>query len=472
MAKTLFYFTSGLFVIAVLSMSSCKKPLSFSKGNLSFSADTLVFDTVFTTIGSTTQRFKLYNNDNRPIILEQIELVGGANSPFRINFDGLSGTNFADIEMEANDSLYVFVEVTLDPNNGTNPMIIEDRVRFRTNGVDQYVELVAWGQDAYFHYSYISAGIFDLNEGTWPNDKPHVIYGAAFVDSSKALTIPAGTDIYLHKNARLWIYKGELHIEGTYGNEVTFQGDRLESYYDDVAGQYHGIYFQQAISSTINHAIIKNGISGIHLYSEDAANTDYTLTVTNTEIYNNASYGLFLYSGARVKAENCVIAKNGIHGLIVFEGGDFNFNNCHLLGYGNGENTGAAVGISNYFVDQLNSITYVGSINEGTISNSIIYGNLEQEIIFDTITDVGINLNFNIAHNHIRSEVIPTDPFFMNNSYNEDPLFYNSDENNFRVWWSNASPIVNAADPVTATLSSIEGQPRDAEPDKGAYEFQ
>ena len=472
MAKTLFYFVSGLIVVAVLSMSSCKKPLSFSKGNLSFSADTVVFDTVFTTIGSTTQRFKLYNNDNRPIVLEQIELVGGANSPFRINFDGLTGTNFADIEMEANDSLYVFVEVTIDPNNGTNPMIIEDRIRFRTNGVDQYVELVAWGQDAYFHYSYISAGIFDLNEGTWANDKPHVIYGAAIVDSSKTLTIPAGTDIYLHKNARLWIYKGELNIEGTYGNEVTFQGDRLESYYDDVSGQYHGIYFHQAMSSTINHAIIKNGIAGIHLYSEDNANTDYTLTVTNTEIYNNASYGLFLYSGARVKAENCVIAKNGVHGLIVLKGGDFNFNNCHLLGYGNGDNTGSAVGISNYFVDQLNNVTNIGSINEGTIINSIIYGNLEQEIVLDTISDMAFALNFNMSDNHIRSEVIPTDPFFIDNTFNEEPLFYNIDQSNFRVWWSNASPIVNAANPVTATLTSIDDQPRDASPDKGAYEFQ
>jgi hypothetical protein len=226
------------------------------------------------------------------------------------------------------------------------------------------------------------------------------------------------------------------------------------------------------MSSTINHAIIKNGIAGIHLYSEDDANTDYTLTVTNTEIYNNASYGLLLYAGARVKAENCVIAKNGVHGLIVLEGGDFNFNNCHLLGYGNGDNTGAAVGISNYFVDPVTFQPILGSINEGSITNSIIYGNLEQEIVLDTISDIAFALNFNMRDNHIRSEVIPTDPFFVDNTFNEEPLFYNSDGSNFRVWWSNASPIVNAANPVTATLTSIEGQPRDAQPDKGAYEFQ
>lgn len=80
-------------------------------------------------------------------------------------------------------------------------MIVEDSIRFRTNGVDQYVKLAVWGQDMYFHYSNFQAEIFDFNEGVWPNDKPHVIYGAAIVDSAKTLTIPEDTKVYLHKNS-------------------------------------------------------------------------------------------------------------------------------------------------------------------------------------------------------------------------------------------------------------------------------
>lgn len=462
-------------LIATISLTGCKKPLSFSKGNLDFSRDTLVFDTVFTTVGSVTKQLKIYNPDNKSLKIEQIELVGGSNSPFRINVDGTPGVFLSDIEMEAKDSLYIFVEVTLDPNNQTNPMVIEDKIRFRTNGVDQYVVLAAWGQDAYFHYSYISQGQLNFNSGTWPNDKPHVIYGGAFVDSAQSLTIQAGTDIYLHKGAYLYIYKGSLHINGTLGNEVTLQGDRLEAFYDDVPGQYYGIYFHEAQPSTIQHTTIRNATSGIHLFSESASNPGYTLEISNSKILNSASYGVFVYSGAKVKAENCVIAKNGIHSLLVLEGGDFNFNNCTLAGYGQGDES-AVVGISNYYTrPDANGIptTFIGNINEGTISNSIIFGNGTQEIAIDTLNPGGVTLNFDFNYNHIRSEVIPTDPFFTNNTYNTDPYFVNIENDDFSVWWTATSPILHTANPATATSVDIDGISRFSNngPDKGAYEY-
>jgi hypothetical protein len=182
------------------TLSSCNKNVLLSKGNLTFSTDTLVFDTVFTTVGSTTKSIKIYNPDQRSLQIEEIELMGAEQSVYRINLDGVAGHLHTDLLIEAQDSLFIFVEVTLQVNNATNPLIIEDSIRFRTNGKDQYVKLAAWGQDAYFHYSNFQAQIFDFNEGIWPNDKPHVIYGAAIVDSAKNLTIPAGTKIHLHKN--------------------------------------------------------------------------------------------------------------------------------------------------------------------------------------------------------------------------------------------------------------------------------
>jgi hypothetical protein len=161
----------------------------FSKENLSFSVDTVVFDTVFTTVGSTTKQFKIYNPSSKSIQIDEIELMGGEQSPFRLNVDGEKGMFLENMVLEGKDSLYAFVEVTLSANAQSQPLIIEDSIRFRTNGKDQYVKLAVWGQDAYFHYK-------DLNEGIWPNDKPHVIYGYAAVDSSKSLTIQAGTNIH------------------------------------------------------------------------------------------------------------------------------------------------------------------------------------------------------------------------------------------------------------------------------------
>jgi hypothetical protein len=451
-----------LLISSVIISSSCKKKNFLSKKNLSFSIDTLVFDTVFTSIGSTTKQFKIYNKENRTVNISDIELMGGDASPFRMNVDGIMSTKIQDIELEGKDSLFVFVEVTLVVNKICE-LIIEDSIRFRTNGVDQYVKLAVWGQDAYFHYK-------DLNEGIWPTDKPHVIYGFAAIgypkiDSLKTLEIQAGTQIYLHKNALLYVYKSTLNIQGTIGNEVVFQGDRLEQDYQDISGQYYGIFFEKARPSTINYAIIKNGTSGIHLYSRDQAFTDYTLSVTNTIIKNQARYGIFIYSGAKVKAENCIIAKNGTHALLVLEGGDFNLNHCNLVGYG--ASTSAAVGISNFYNDYSSGTTNVGSINEGVLQNCIISGTLPTEMAIDTIQMQGVTINFNFNHCLIQSEEIQTDGFYQNILWNGNPNFTNTIELDFSF---PSSAIQNEQGINSSVVSDIFGNPRNNPPDIGAIE--
>ncbi len=452
------------FAIIVASFSSCKKPLLLSKGNLEFSVDTVVFDTVFTTIGSTTQQFKIYNPENKAVEIEEIELMGGESSPFRMNVDGNMTTSLSNITIEGKDSLFAFVEVTLEVNGQTLPMVVEDSIRFRTNGKDQYVKLAVWGQDAYFHYKDIMA------TQTWPNDKPHVIYGYAAVDSAETLTIQEDTDIYLHKNAILYVYKGSLDVQGSLGHEVTFQGDRLESLYDDVSGQYYGIYFQEARPSTINYAIIKNGTSGIHLYSRDNSFSGYTLNVTNTIVTNNARYGIFIYSGAKVKAENCVISKNGNHALLVLEGGDFNFNFCDLIGFGDSQSSTPAVGISNFFNDYANGTQNIGSINEGKIYNSVIYGGQDVELVFDTISDIAINLNFDIQNCLIKRTPTLTDGFLASIFWNNNPLFTSVTDNDF-TFMSGSILNNNANSSLQSFLPlDIKGLTRGPVPDIGAYE--
>jgi hypothetical protein len=460
--RNCFYVCVTLFVL-MFSVTSCKKNNILSKGNLSFSVDTLVFDTVFTTIGSTTHQFKIYNKESKPVKIEEIELMGGQNSPFRMNIDGYKGIKLTDIEIGGKDSLFAFVEVTLKVNGGMLPLIIEDSIRFRTNGIDQYVKLAVWGQDAYFHYK-------DYNEGTWQNNKPHVIYGYAAVDSAKTLTIPADTKVYLHKNAILYVYKGTLNIEGELNHEVVFGGDRLEENYKDVSGQYYGIYFHQARPSSINYAIIKNGTAGIHLYAEDPSNTSYTLYLDNTIISNNARYGIFIYSGAKVKAENCVISKNESYALLVLEGGDYFFNHCDLLGYGSGTNATPAVAISNYYTDNTNHVTNVGSINEGKIYNSVIYGTQETEIAFDTIPDAAIQLNFDIRNCLIKRKTAATENYYSSIIWNSDPLFKNASTGDFTFQIN--SPLNGNANPNFWLPTDIKGNPRDPSlPDIGAYEL-
>lgn len=456
----------GITILAALSLSnsSCKKKNLFGDGNLAFSRDTVVFDTVFTTIGSTTKYFKIYNFQSKALKISNVQLMGGSASKFKLNLDGVQGTTFTDVEIPSGDSLFCFVEVKLSVNGQNLPVIVEDSVRFTTNGEDQYVKLVVWGQDMYYHYS--APGNLDINEGTWPNDKPHVIFNRAYVDSATTLNIVGGTNVYLHKGAMLFNYKGTLNIDGDYSNKVTFQGDRLEASYKDVPGQYYGIYMHQARPSMIDNAVIKNSIAGIHVDSRDQAFNQNTLTISNTEIFNAASYGLFLFDGPKVYGENVLVHSTGVHSLLVLQGADFTFNQCDFLGYGTGEGTTPAVGISNYYSSSQG--TFVAQIPNANFNNCVIYGSSGEHLAIDTIQPGGLVLNFNFRNSVIQKNDLSNPMFIYCNSSN--PNFVNPNGDDFNFLSSSSINNTGNTNPAYTTAQDINGVFRNSPPDIGAIE--
>ena len=64
---------------------------------LSFSTDTLAFDTIFSTIGSTTRQFMIYNKNSEPLSIESIMLASGEATGFRMNVDGRKGSSFNNV---------------------------------------------------------------------------------------------------------------------------------------------------------------------------------------------------------------------------------------------------------------------------------------------------------------------------------------------------------------------------------------
>ncbi len=96
-----------LFLVLIFS---CRKD-SFSTDpsiRLYSSVDTVHFDTVFTTTGSATQSFKIINDNAQGINISSVRLAGGTSSPFNINVDGITGPQINNIDINANDSAYVF----------------------------------------------------------------------------------------------------------------------------------------------------------------------------------------------------------------------------------------------------------------------------------------------------------------------------------------------------------------------------
>ena len=78
------------------------------------SAPVMKFDTVFTTTGSVTQSFKIFNTNNQKLLLSSVKLMGGSASAYHINTNGQPGPEARDIEIAANDSIYIFVSLTIN----------------------------------------------------------------------------------------------------------------------------------------------------------------------------------------------------------------------------------------------------------------------------------------------------------------------------------------------------------------------
>jgi len=193
-----------------------------------------MFDTVFTTIGSTTRILKVFNNYKEKLLISSVKIGGGDMSNFRMNVNGIAGNEVLDLEIPPKDSIFIFVEVTVDPVGQNMPMVVQDSIEFKTNFNIQKIPVIAWGQDFHLIKSKL------LKNETWTNDKPYLVYNYAYVDSLSTLTIEEGAQIHFHKGAGLYV-KGKLLVNGTNAEPVIFTADRLETDYKNVPEQWNGI---------------------------------------------------------------------------------------------------------------------------------------------------------------------------------------------------------------------------------------
>lgn len=468
-----------LLLTVILITGSCKKDVLITDTNakLRLSADTILFDTVFTTIGSTTLQLKAYNDYDQPIQVTNIQLAGGKNSNFRINIDGVPTTEIQDIEIPANDSIYIFIKVTVDPNNSNSPLVINDSILFNTNGNLQKVQLVAWGQDAYYHTPNLPIdkpwySVIDRNS-IWTNDKPHVIYGYAVVDSASTLTIQEGSKIHFHKNGVLWVYKGgTLKVEGKPSNEVVFQGDRMEQYYKEIPGQWRAIWLSSgSINNTIDYAIIKNGTIGIQADTLGSPLTQPTLKLTNTIIRNMSTAGV-LGQGTWIEAYNCVISNCGQYAVALNIGGFYDFKHCTIGNYWNfSTRQTSSVFLNNYYQDSYNNY-HIRELYQATFANCIIHGSIAEEIQLDSFPNIG-KFNYKFDHCLLKTETKTSNTtHFINCLINSSPGFINAYEHNFELSAGSASINQGSVAVGAAVRLDILGHDRtiDIAPDLGAYE--
>lgn len=468
-----------LLLVSLLMFSNSCRDTDFDTDpsvKLEFSSDSLLFDTVFTTIGSSTKNLKVYNTHHQRINISRIWLEEGANSFFRINVDGNAGNSLNDIEIEANDSIYIFVEVTVDPVNQNLPLVIADQINFETNGNEQNIELVAWGQDAVFikpNYTDPESGIsYHLMEEsqTWTNELPYVLYGLVLVDEDKTLTIEEGANIHLHNNSSLIFLGGaSLKAIGNIDAPVTFQGDRLEPFYRDLPGQWGRIWFTATSKNhELDYTIIKNGTVGLHIDSIGSY-TNPSLSIKNSIIKNMSSTGLLL-QGSHVIAENSIIANCGEHSAYINIGGKYEFNHCTFANYYNiAVRQTPMIYLNNYYID-LDDNIQIRDLEFANFGNSIIHGSLDEEIVFDFFPDTGM-ANYTFDHCLLKTTLDTSSSEFINIIKNQNPKFNNSEENDYRL--KEDSPAIDAGNPDIANQFPFDllGNQRIPPGDLGAMEY-
>ena len=504
----------------VIFWSSCRNDFEFSPstGNLEFARDTVYLDTVFNNIGSSTYNLKIYNRSDDDIVIPTIQLERGTTSFYRMNVDGDTGLEgiqegkfFEDVELLANDSLFIFIETTIDIStlpSINSEFLYTDRILFDAGANQQDVDLVTLVRDAVFIYpnrdanNVIETLTFDVDgdgnpdettlqgrfledsELTFTNEKPYVIYGYAAVDEGKTLTMEAGARVHLHADSGILVTNNAtLTINGSLStdaelleNEVIIEGDRLEPLFADVPGQWGTIWlFNGSLNNTINHATIKNGTIGVLAEGDDDAPTD-KLTITNSQIYNSSAFGL-LGRATSIKGENVVINNSGQSSFAGTLGGKYNFTHCTIANYWNSSFRDFPSVLLNDFTQVDETSIAVNDLTEANFNNCIIYGNNNPEFILD---QQGENFNFKFTNCLLRFDnnnlegtdnyMLSDSNFYDSNIFNADPDFEDPFENLMHIGEdSGANGIANTTFSSQVPFDLINSA-RNIAPDAGAYE--
>jgi len=454
----------------VLFILSCRKD-SFITGKdalIHFSADTLFFDTVFTSSGSITEAVKIVNNNNQKLRLSDVKLMGGSGSYFTINIDGSPGPEQGGLELEANDSLYLFVAVTIRPGSSNLPFIVQDSIQVSFNGNQKYIQLQAWGQNAHFLRNETIRG-----NTTWDNTLPYVILGGLQVDTNATLTIPRGCRIYIHADAPLLV-DGTLQVSGDKSDstKVYFQGDRLDEPYREYPGSWPGIYFRNtSINNNLQFAVIKNAYQGV--VAEGPSLNAVPKLVLNQCIIDNSYDAGILGAQSSIQASNCLISNCGKN-IVLGYGGSYQFTHCTAASFSNDliAHTFPVLSVSNYVAQ--GSAIATADLTANFV-NCIFWGgngSVDNEVLVSQQGSNPFSVNFSNCLWKVK-----TTPAGISSSdiiANNDPLF--DSVNNSRRYYDfhlkAGSPAINKG-VSTALTVDLDGNIRPVGlPDLGCYERQ
>ncbi|QCX00229.1 hypothetical protein FGM00_08940 [Aggregatimonas sangjinii] len=500
---------SGLLLLLVILWSSCRKDFDYapSTGSLEFSRDTVYLDTIFSNIGSSTYSLKVYNRSSENIEIPSIGLAQGENSAYRLNVDGSAGKAFRNIPLLAKDSLFIFIETTVDISENIASFLYTDALQFDSGSNLQEVQLVTLVKDAVFIFPPTNAdgsketfvlgvdaagneirveGITLAKEQLdFTNERPYVIYGYAAVPENETLSMAPGVRVHFHNNSGIWVRpNASISVVGALStdtllleNEVILEGDRLEPEFSDVPGQWGGVWISKgSTDNDIDHLTLKNATIGLMVEGVQEQPTP-TLTLKNSRIQNSASVNLWAKT-ASIVGENVILGGAGAISLYCNLGGDYSFTHTTIANYWvNGFRAGEALRIDNE-VNLLSGETLQGDLINASFTNTIIDGNSFTEL---ALSDNGTNIfNFSFTNCTLQFEGTNEDPVydFTNTEFYTAVFlsaatdFKNAVANDFRIDSESEAIGKGNLEAALEVPFDLLGNDRTMRPDIGAFQSQ
>lgn len=400
----------GVIAVSCISDDFTDSP----SATLSFSNDTINFGTVFTDLGTPTARLIVYNRNKKGVTISSIRFRN-PDSPFTFNVDGISGDTFRDVEIRGNDSIYIFIECFLNPDEAIDPKRVADQMEFVTNGVTQEVEVEAWGLNVTR-----LRGVKIGTDTRLTAERPYVVFDSLVVAKGATLTIDPGTQLLFHDNASMKI-EGTLHAVGAPGQMIELRGDRFDNVlpdvsYDLMAGQWRGVEISaESFGNRLEYVDMRSTVEGLRIDSCGDTSKE-KLTLLNSWLHNSRSTVLDSRY-AKVNAYGCCFS-DAAGAVVSLTGGEHDFVQCTIANY---------YLFKALFEPNL-SLFHVLPDEAGENGQPLMKANFENGIIWGYIGDPVNTGDLTGSQVFLRNMLLKADGTdddnFISCIWNEDPLFY------------------------------------------------
>ena len=474
-----------LLITLLLALVGCQPDILSNDptAQLAFSQDSVLFDTVFTTMGSSTKQMMVYNPNKNAILIDRVEMSNGHS--FYINLDGENQLeNLCDITLRGGDSLFLFIRAEIDPLKSNSPVLVEDTITFHVNKKAQHIYLQAYGQDVEILQSkdkFIQKNAFIFN-----NKKPYLIYDTLVIAGD--LTIQQGATLYMHTGAMIYAY-ANVTAHGTKDNPIIIRGDRTDMLFDSVpyrvaSGQWDGLYLMHpkdwpTPQYSLEYVDILSGAIGLYAYSEEIEQRPQ-LSLSNARIHNHSVYGL-VAQNVDATVVNTEISNCASY-CVYLAGGKHDFIHNTIAAYYGFPYT--TINIHSNMLAEDVAAVYINNLSKNmaptaaSFYNCIITGARKNNVVVATPLTEYYEGSF--LGNYLRSDSLP-ETFAQNNVYasDSDSVVFRNIHYLFREYryydfqLDSLSPARGVADSVVALRYPYDrlGCLRKNHPDAGCYEY-